>query len=66
MVVVDLKVRNKSLKMSREQPEEEDDVMGTEVGPVSDENVETEVEFCPPVGLTRCRRRGQSSQEPSE
>ena len=40
---MDLKVRNKTRKMSREQPEEEDDVMGTEVGPVSDENVETEV-----------------------
>ena len=42
VVIVDLKVRNKIKKMSREQPREEDGAMGTEVGPVGDKNVETE------------------------
>ena len=50
MVVVDLKVRNKNRKMSREQSEEEDGVVGTEVGPASDGNRETDVEFRPPRG----------------
>ena len=39
--------------MSREQPGEEDGAMGTEVGPVGDENVETEVEFRPPRGTNQ-------------
>ena len=53
MVVVDLKVRNKSWKMSREQSEEEDGVVGTEVGPASNGNGDTEVEFRPPRGTNR-------------
>ena len=55
MVIVDLKVRNKikNQKMSREQPREEDGAMGTKVGLMSDENVETELEFCPPRGTIR-------------
>ena len=47
--------------MSREQSGEEDGVMETEVGPVGDENVETEVEFRPPRGTYR-----QSSWESLE
>ena len=39
VVIMDLKVRNKGRKMSREQSEEEDGVMGTNVGRVSDENL---------------------------
>ena len=39
--------------MSREQPGEDDGAMGTEVKPVGDENVETEVEFRPPHGTNR-------------
>ena len=35
--------KNKNQKLSWEQPGEEDDVMETEVGLVSDKNVETEV-----------------------
>ena len=53
MIIVDVKVRNKSRTMSREQSEEEDGVVGTEVGPESNENVETEVEFRPPRGTNR-------------
>ena len=53
MVVVDQKVRNKSRKMSREQSEEEDVVVGTEVGLASDGNGETEVKFRPPRGTNR-------------
>ena len=46
--MVDIKVRNKSQKMSWEQSEEEDGVVETEVGPVDDEIAETEVDFRPP------------------
>ena len=53
VVVVDLKVKNKSRKMSQEQSEEEDGVVETEVGPVDDETAETEVEFRPPRGTSR-------------
>ena len=44
MVVVDLKVKNKSRKMSREQYEEEDGVVEPGVGPVDDKTAETEVD----------------------
>ena len=53
MVVVDLKVKNRSRKMSREQSEQEDGVVETEVGPVDDETAETEVDFRPPRGTNR-------------
>ena len=36
--------------MSREQSEEKDGVVETEVGPVDDETAETEVDFRPPRG----------------
>ena len=52
MVVVDLKVKNKSRKMSWEQSEEEGGVVETEVGPVDDETAETEVDFRPPRGTS--------------
>ena len=47
MVMVDLKVKNKSRKMSREHSEEEDGAVRTEVL-VNDETTETEVDFRPP------------------
>ena len=53
VVVVDLKVRSKSRKMSRERSEEEDGVVGTEVGPMSNENVETEVDYRPLRGTNQ-------------
>ena len=64
VVVVDLKVKNKSRKMSREQSDEEDGVVETEVGRVDDETAETEVDCRPPRGTNRMI--GESSWEPSE
>ena len=66
MVGVDLKVKNKGQKMSREQSEEEVDVVETEVGPVDDETVKLRWIFVRLVGLTGCRMIGQSSREPLE
>ena len=52
VVVGDLKVKNRSQKMSREHSEEEDGVVRTKVL-VSDETAETEAEFRPPRGTNR-------------
>ena len=49
MVVRDLNVKNRSRQMSREQSEEKDDVVRTEVR-AGDETAETKVEFRPPRG----------------